>query len=182
MGANTCPSCAGTGGYMETEKVPSAQGGMFDYVQVRKTCATCAGSGTVFVSGNPGTPGGGDVGARGAGSGQAPGQAVPFEDIAANILALVAGGWVIWFLLSAQDANLQEWVPWVAGFIIGGVVNVALKGPLRVLLTFTKNLLKLALWLAAIALVLMVLGQLAESDKTPAEVGNTRTLQCCDWA
>lgn len=48
MAQKTCSTCGGWG-YSATERIPNPAGGMFQEIQVWKSCLSCGGTGSIWV-------------------------------------------------------------------------------------------------------------------------------------
>ena len=124
MGSQQCAGCLGTGR-------GSGVGG---------ACIFCNGTGRIWV---PDPPGGGTgwTGPGGGGGGSI--WQAPFEENFASILAIGAGGYVLYVGLTDTEV---EWY-WILGiaFGVGALVYALFKGPLRFVSTFAKYIFFAAL-------------------------------------
>ena len=129
MANQTCYRCGGMGGFMETQRMPNPGGGMFQEVQMHRSCSACGGVGSVWVPDPPDQVGGRISGKRASTS------SVPEKDLdetVAGLIFLALWGFIGYFGIAKTGV---EWYwPVGVGFAVALTVHKLLIGRYRKLL------------------------------------------------
>ena len=160
MAYKTCFSCGGMGSLVESQRVPSMSGGMFETVQVRRSCSACGGTGSTFVP---------DPVTTDRTSNEKSGNITidPSSDAPKKDFNETVAGWIflgIWFVIGyagITTTNLEWYWPVGIGFLVAfGTYRQLLKGER----TLLKLLSKLVIFLLVGGAVLFVLYLISSSN------------------
>lgn len=149
MAVKTCSSCHGMGSYTTTERIPNPAGGMFQEIQVRKTCVFCSGTGQVFTADKFST--------SQSSSGRKASPSGPLkspETILAELFSVIIFGLIVYIGFSQTTAEWYVILP--VAFIIGIFSDKLLKGPLKFLMILVKYLI-VVMGLGLVAYIISVL-------------------------